>query len=152
MTEARSEPLGNPTGSHRPAQRARRLLEEARDVVAGHLGRDPGEIVLQAAFSWAPDDDAALEGARPWKGSQPSEFYTDDWHDPAAMYAEGARQTSDDDLREAMIVSSDPQHHVERIRDVIDLGATTVALTNNSGSDPLAAIRTYGEHVLPTLR
>jgi len=46
MEEARSEPLGNPTGSHRPAQRARRLLEEARDEVAAQLGRSPGEIVF----------------------------------------------------------------------------------------------------------
>lgn len=46
IAEARSEPLGNPTGSHRPAQRARRLLEEARDEVAAHLGRDPGEIIF----------------------------------------------------------------------------------------------------------
>src|SRR5271163_2118572 len=38
--------LGNPTGSHPPAQRARRLLEEARDEVAAFLGRDPGEIVF----------------------------------------------------------------------------------------------------------
>ncbi|HYV14559.1 MAG TPA: TIGR03557 family F420-dependent LLM class oxidoreductase [Conexibacter sp.] len=125
---------------------------EAYRAAAGDAGHEPGEIVLQAAFSWAPDDDAALEGARPWKGSQPAEFYTDDWHDPAAMYAEGERQTSDEDLREAMIIGADPQVHVERIRDVIDLGATTVVLTNNSGTDPLAAIGTYGEHVLPALR
>src|SRR5271168_1224751 len=46
MAEVRSEPLGNPTGSHRPAQRARRLLEEARDEVAAQLGRDPGEIIF----------------------------------------------------------------------------------------------------------
>jgi len=46
MAEARSEPLGNPTGSHRPAQRARRLLEESRDEVAAQLGRDPGEIIF----------------------------------------------------------------------------------------------------------
>jgi len=38
--------LGNPTGSHPPAQRARRLLEEARDEVAAFLGRDPGTIVF----------------------------------------------------------------------------------------------------------
>ena len=44
-------------------------------------GKEPGEIVLQAQFSWAEDDDAALEGARVWKGAQPDEFYTDDWHD-----------------------------------------------------------------------
>jgi cysteine desulfurase len=46
MSEVLSEPLGNPTGSHRPAQRARRLLEEARDEVAGLLGREPGEIIF----------------------------------------------------------------------------------------------------------
>ncbi len=38
--------LGNPTGSHPPAQRSRRLLEEARDEVAAFLGRAPGEIVF----------------------------------------------------------------------------------------------------------
>lgn len=46
MAEALSGPLGNPTGSHRPAQRARRLLEESRDEIAAHLGRDPGGIVF----------------------------------------------------------------------------------------------------------
>jgi cysteine desulfurase len=38
--------LGNPTGSHPPAQRARALLEESREAVAAFLGRDAGEIVF----------------------------------------------------------------------------------------------------------
>jgi cysteine desulfurase len=46
MADAQAEPLGNPTGSHRPAQRARRLLEESRDVVADFLGRPPRDIVF----------------------------------------------------------------------------------------------------------
>ena len=46
MAEVLSTPLGNPTGSHPPAQRARRLLEEAREGVAAFLGRDPGEVVF----------------------------------------------------------------------------------------------------------
>jgi cysteine desulfurase len=46
MAQARSMPLGNPTGSHRPAQRARRLLEESRDEVAAVLGREPGDIIF----------------------------------------------------------------------------------------------------------
>jgi cysteine desulfurase len=46
MAEAQAELLGNPTGSHPPAQRARRLLEEARDEVAAFLGRDPGQVVF----------------------------------------------------------------------------------------------------------
>jgi hypothetical protein len=48
------------------------------------------------------------------------------------MYEHGVAQISDEDLREAMIVSSDPDEHVERIRRVEEIGARTVALMNNS--------------------
>jgi coenzyme F420-dependent glucose-6-phosphate dehydrogenase len=68
------------------------------------------------------------------------------------MYEEGERQVSDDDLRAALIVSSDPEEHVERIREIEQLGATIVVLANNSGADPRGAIATYAEHVLPQLR
>lgn len=114
-------------------------------------GREPGEVVLQAAFSWAEDDDAALEGARVWRGAQPKEFFKEDWHDPKAMYEHGAKQVSDEELREAMIISADPEEHVERIRQVEEMGATTVALMNNSGADPHAAIDLYRREVLPRL-
>lgn len=46
MAVVHERALGNPTGSHPPAQRARALLEEARDSVAAFLGRSPGEIVF----------------------------------------------------------------------------------------------------------
>jgi cysteine desulfurase len=46
MAEALSGPLGNPTGSHGPAQRARRLLEESRDEIAALMGREPGQIIF----------------------------------------------------------------------------------------------------------
>jgi coenzyme F420-dependent glucose-6-phosphate dehydrogenase len=119
---------------------------------ADDAGRSPGEVVLQAGFSWASSDEDALEGARPWKGAQPDEFYSDDWHDPRAMYEEGSRQVSDDDLRDSFLISSDPEVHAERIREIEQLGATIVCLANNSGADPLGAIRVYGEQVLPALK
>jgi len=115
-------------------------------------GKEPGEIVLQAQFSWAEDEDAALEGARVWKGAQPDEFYTEEWHDPKRMYEHGEKQVSDEDLKKALIISSDPEVHAERIREVEGLGTTTVALMNCSGADPHGAIGVYGERVLPTLR
>src|SRR5918911_5418083 len=115
-------------------------------------GQAPGEIVLQVQFSWAPDDDAALEGARVWKGAQPDEFYTEDWHDPRAMAAHAAATVTDADLKEAVIVSADPDEHVERINEVEELGATTVAVMNVSGADPHGAIAMYRDHVLPRLR
>lgn len=131
--------------------------EMAPDVIDAYrgacedAGKDPGEIVLQAQFSWADDDDAALEGARVWKGSEPDEFYTEDWHHPKKMHEHGASQVSDEELKESMIISADPDVHVERIREAEDLGATTMALMNVSGADPHGAIRVYGEKVLPAL-
>jgi coenzyme F420-dependent glucose-6-phosphate dehydrogenase len=128
-----------------------RIIDAYRSA-ADDAGREPGEILLQAGFSWAADDDAALEGARVWKGAQPREFYTDDWHDPKAMYERGEEQLSDDDLKESFVIGSDPDMHAERIREVEKMGASIVVLMNNSGADPPGAIATYGERVLPKLR
>jgi coenzyme F420-dependent glucose-6-phosphate dehydrogenase len=131
--------------------------ESAPDVIDAYkgacedAGKEPGEIVLQAQFSWAEDDEAALEGARVWKGAQPDEFYTDDWHHPVKMYEEGERQVSDENLQEALIISSDPEQHIERIREAEQLGATTMALMNVSGAEPHRAIEVYGGKVLPAL-
>jgi len=119
---------------------------------AEDAGREPGTVVLQKNFSWAQDDDGALEGCRVWKGAQSPEFYTDDWHVPADMYEHGSSQVSDEELREAFIVSSDPEVHAERIREVEELGADVVALMNNSGTDPLGAIAIYGQRILPALK
>src|SRR5437763_3315174 len=129
---------------------APRVIDAYRSA-CDDAGKEPGEIVLQAQFSWAEDDEAALEGARVWKGAQPDEFYTDDWHDPKRMYERGEEQVSDDELREALIISSDPDAHGERIRQAEELGATVMALMNCSGADPHGAIAVYGERVLPAL-
>ena len=131
--------------------------ESAPDIVDAYrsacddAGKEPGEIVLQTQFSWAEDDDAALEGARVWKGAQPDEFYTDDWHRPTDMYEEGERQVPDGDLKEALFISSDPEVHADRIREAERLGATTVVAMNCSGADPHKAIEAYGGQVLPAL-
>ena len=116
-----------------------------------HAGKEPGEIVLQVQFSWAVDDDSALEAARVWKGAQPDEFYTDDWHHPQRMYEHGEETVSDDDLKRSLIISSDPEVHAERIREAERLGATTIMAMNVSGADPHKAIEVYGGKVLPAL-
>ena len=126
-------------------------IVEAYRAAAADAGREPGEVVLQGSFSWAESGEAALESARVWKGAQPMEFFRDDWHHPGAMYEEGERQVSDDELREAVIAASDPEEHVERIRQLVEMGATIVPLQNSS-PDPIAAIGVYGEDVLPALR
>jgi coenzyme F420-dependent glucose-6-phosphate dehydrogenase len=127
-------------------------IVDAYKAACEDAGKEQGEIVIQLQFSWAEDDDAAIEGARVWKGAQPLEFYTDDWHNPREMYEYGAQQVSDEDLKKALAISSDPEVHADRIREVERIGATTVALMNVSGADPHRAIEAYGEQVLPALK
>jgi coenzyme F420-dependent glucose-6-phosphate dehydrogenase len=124
---------------------------EAYRAACEDAGHEPSEIILQAGFSWAQDDDAALEGARVWKSTQIPDYFTDDWHDPKAMYERGEREISDDELKQSYIISSDPEHHVERIREIEKLGATVVCLQNGSGSDAERALEVYGARVLPAL-
>jgi coenzyme F420-dependent glucose-6-phosphate dehydrogenase len=119
---------------------------------AEDAGRQPGEILVQAGFSWAADDESAFEGARVWKAAEPDEFYVEDWHEPRAMHEHAERQVSDEEFRESFIIGSDLDAHAERIREAERLGATILVLANNSGADPHAAIAAYGEHVLPALR
>jgi len=131
------------------------LAPDVIDVYRGacsDAGREEGEIVLQAMIAWGRDDDEALEGARPWKGAQPPEYYVDDWHDPAAMFAHAEETVSDAEYRRKAILSADADEHVERLRQIVGLGATTLAVINPSGNDPEGAIRFYGEEVLPRLR
>jgi coenzyme F420-dependent glucose-6-phosphate dehydrogenase len=111
-----------------------------------------GEIVFQALWSWAETDAAALDGCRVWKGAQPKDHYSRDWHVPGSMYEHGEREMSDEEFLEQGIIGADPEHHVARIRELEELGASVVVLQNCSGADPLRAIEVYGEQVLPELR
>jgi coenzyme F420-dependent glucose-6-phosphate dehydrogenase len=121
----------------------RRAAEEA--------GREPGEIILQGMASWAEDDEAALAGAREWKGTLVDEHYTEPVSDPAAIGERGA-EVSDTKFRVMGLISSDPDKHVRQIKAMQALGATAIVIMNISGSDPLGMVRVYGERVLPKLR
>ena len=66
LAEVTARHLGNPSGSHRSAQAARRLLDDARDTMAELLGARPGEVVFTSGGTEA--DNLALAGvpaARP---------------------------------------------------------------------------------------
>jgi len=116
-----------------------------------NAGKEPGQVILQAGVAWAEDDEAALEGARVWKPTQVLEYFTHDWSDPREMYRNAEEQISDEEFKQGFVVSSDPDHHVERLREIEELGATIVCV-QITGTDPFGTLRTYGERVLPSLR
>ena len=111
-----------------------------------------GEIVFQALVSWAPTDDGAVEQARKWKGAQPQDHYTADWHEPRKMYEHGEREMSDEEFAQNIIAASDPEEIAERLRELEKLGATVITLQNNSAANADKAVEVLGEKVLPALR
>ena len=60
-TEVATGPCGNPSGAHVAARAARRILDDARDVVAEALGARPGEVVFTAGGTEA--DNLAVLGS-----------------------------------------------------------------------------------------
>jgi coenzyme F420-dependent glucose-6-phosphate dehydrogenase len=131
--------------------------QKARAVIAAYrrsteqAGREPGEIILQGMASWAADDDAALEGAREWKGTLVQDNYTEPIYEPAEIGAKGS-EVSDMQFKAMGLISSDPAQHVRKIKAMQQLGATAIVIMNISGSDPLGMLHTYGTEVLPKLR
>jgi coenzyme F420-dependent glucose-6-phosphate dehydrogenase len=128
-------------------------IVEAYRAACDDQGREPGEIIFQAGFAWADDERAAIEGARHWKPTQLPELYLDDIADQEDMQRRADEQMSDEQFaHEGFLVSSDPEEHIERIREMERAGATVICLQLIGRADPFGSIRTYGERVLPALR
>jgi coenzyme F420-dependent glucose-6-phosphate dehydrogenase len=133
-------------------EQAPEIIAAYRDARARH-GRDPGEIILQAGFHLAADEQAAIASARKWKPTQLPEVYTDDIHDPAEMVRMADERITDEEFaHEGFLVGADAGEHIERLREMLGLGATVICLQGIGDADPLGSIRRYGEEVLPALR
>src|SRR4051795_12233014 len=109
-------------------EQAPEVIEAYRKACADN-GREPGEIILQSGFHLADDEQAAIDATKKWKATQLPESYLENFHDPAEMFAKADAAVSDAEFAKAgFIVASDPEEHVERIREIEQLGATVVGL------------------------
>jgi coenzyme F420-dependent glucose-6-phosphate dehydrogenase len=128
------------------------VIEAYREArrTAGREG--DGEIVFQALVSWAESDEEALEQARKWKGAQPADHYTADWHRPQAMYEHGEQEVSDSEFAADIVAGSDPSAIADQLRELEQLGGTVLTLQNNSAANARRAIEVLGGEVLPALR
>jgi coenzyme F420-dependent glucose-6-phosphate dehydrogenase len=125
---------------------------EAYRAACDDAGREPGEVILHTGFAWAEDPEALMDGSRGWRGAQPPEVYTDPIGTPEGIQDVARPQVSDEDLAQSFLISADRDEHVERIRQMEELGATVVCLQNVAGADPMGTIGLYRDHVLPALR
>src|SRR4051794_8521604 len=127
------------------------VIEAYRESCAEH-GRPGGEIIFQSGFAWAEDEQQAIEGAKRWKPTQMDAVYRDDIWSPEEMQRMAAEEVSDEAFaKEGFVIGSDPDEHVERIREMERLGPSVICLQLIGQADPHGSIRTYGERVLPAL-
>ena len=133
-------------------EQAPEIVEAYRKACSDN-GREPGEVIFQAGFAWAEDDDAAIQGARRWKPTQLPELYLEDIPDQDDMQRRADEQMTDEQFaKEGFLISADPDEHVSRIQEMEKAGASTICLQLIGQADPMGSIRTYGEKVLPSLR
>jgi G6PDH family F420-dependent oxidoreductase len=131
---------------HRPPDELRRVVEAFREG-----GGEGKPMVLQVHLSWAPTEDEALAVAHDqWRTNVfappvPWDLET------VAHFDEAARHVRPEDVREAVLVSSDLGRHAAWIQEAAALGFDEINL-HFVGKDQRPSIEAFAERVLPELR
>lgn len=127
-------------------------LEVLRGVVDAFRagGGENKRVALQVHLSWAPSDDEALRIAHDqWRTNV---FSPPLCWDLATVeeFDEAARHVRPEDMRDAVLISSDPSRHVDWLTELAELGFDEIYL-HHVGQEQRAFIDTFGEQVLPKL-
>ncbi|WP_022891817.1 TIGR03885 family FMN-dependent LLM class oxidoreductase [Agromyces subbeticus] len=128
-----------------PRDALRKVVDDYRD--AG--GRGP--LAVQVHLSWAPSDDEARAIALDqWRsGTVPPPLA---WElDTPAAFDERTADATADDVARSVQVSADTGRHLERLRELVELGFDRIFL-HHVGQEQDAFIDAFGERVLPELR
>jgi G6PDH family F420-dependent oxidoreductase len=150
VTEATAEFVGSwadglLTVSGKPDQ-VRKVVEAFR-----RGGGDGKPLFMQVGLNWAPSEDDALQSAHEqwrynvlggevnWELRSPSDFDT------------ATRFVRPENMRESVLISSEPTQHVDWLAEFIELGFEELQL-HQVGRDQHTFIDAFGAKVLPQLR
>ena len=150
VTEATAELVGGwadglLTVSSKPEQ-VRKVVEAFR-----RGGGDGKPLYMQVGLNWAPSEDEALEGAFDqwrynvlggevnWELRSPKDFET------------ATRHVRPEDMRESLLISSDPGQHASWLNDFVELGFEELQL-HPVGRNQHTFIDAFGAKVIPQLR
>lgn len=135
--------LGRRVDHRKPAHRP---TEEV--LAAFHSTGEGKPAYLQAHLSWAETDEQALEIAHDqWRTNVFGSALAWNLETPA-QFDEAARFVSPEDVRQTVLVSSDPNQHIQWLDEFFELGFERVYL-HHVGREQSDFIRVFGEHVLP---
>jgi len=115
-------------------------------------GRDPADIayMIEMKVSFDPDFERAMQDTRPWAALALSSDEKMGIDDPTEM-ERLADALPAERAASRWLVSSDPDEHVERLAETIDLGFTHLVF-HAPGPDQRRFLDLYARHVLPKLR
>jgi alkanesulfonate monooxygenase SsuD/methylene tetrahydromethanopterin reductase-like flavin-dependent oxidoreductase (luciferase family) len=127
--------------------------EQVRKVVEAFRrgGGDGKPLFMQVGLNWAPSEDEALQGAFEqwrtnvlggevnWELRSPQDFDT------------ATRFVKPEDMRESVLISSDPSRHAAWLSEYIELGFEELQL-HQVGRNQQTFIDAFGAKVLPQLR
>jgi cysteine desulfurase len=135
LTEVAGRVPGNPSGSHCAAREARRLLDDARDVVADVVGCEPGEVVFTSGGTEA--DNLAVFGRVAAASGRPLCLETDHHAVLDPVRVAGGRTAN---VGRNGVVDLDAL--ADRLGELGDVSLLSVALANNELGviQPVAAI------------
>lgn len=126
-------------------------LETLKKVIGGY--RDAGgvgPVAVQVHLSSAPTEEEALAIAHDqWRTNVFSPPICWDLDSPEA-FDEASKHVPIDAMRDAVMVSTDPDATAEQLATLIDLGVDEVYL-HHVGQEQSRFIEVFGEHVLPRL-
>lgn len=130
---------------NQPVDRLRRVLD------AFHQGGGEGKpAYLQVHLSWHEDEDTALDIAHDqWRSNVFGSSLA--WElETAAQFDAAAAYVRPEDVRESVLVASDPARYVEWLNELADLGFAGLYL-HHVGQDQKSFIETFGTRVIPEL-
>lgn len=111
---------------------------------------DAIDTMIEVKVSYHPDAETALQKTRFWAPLALSAEEKMGVHDPIEMQRR-ANELPIERAASRFIVSTDPEEHVERISQYIDLGFRHLVF-HDPGENQEEFLRTYGAEILPRLR
>lgn len=129
-----------------PHGRLRSLVDAFRE--GGGTGKP---LLLQVKLSFGRSDAAALAGAHAqWRCNVFDSAVAAELRTPAQFEA-AAKHVPPDAMAESVRISSDPQRHLDWLRQDLEIGFDRLYL-HNVNREQRRFIEAFGEHVLPALR
>lgn len=131
---------------HNPKDKSKRIIEAFKQG-----GGDGKPMHVQIAFSYARNEDSALQGAyEQWRNNllEPSDLAN---LTSVAQFDHKGENMSVQDVKSKMLISSDFEVYKELIQENLDLGFSNIIL-HNVNTLQTDFINDFGSHVLPYFR